>query len=67
VNSDMKGTLIIITIAVCLTIIFVVAAFTMPDASKLFWTIVVGLAFFATPKPECGSLLGTLSIGSRRP
>lgn len=49
----MKGTAISITAIVCLTIIFVVASVTMPEASKLFWAIIViiaGLAGYYIPQ-----------------
>jgi len=43
----MKEMVIGITVAVCLTIIFIVASLTMPEFSKLFWTIVVVIAGLA--------------------
>lgn len=49
----MKETAISITAIVCLTIIFVVASVTMPEASKLFWGIIViigGLAGYYIPR-----------------
>lgn len=49
----MRGTLLSITAIICLTICFIVASYTMPEASKLFWGIVAiigGIAGYFIPK-----------------
>lgn len=49
----MKSDLALVTAIVCLTIIFLVASYTMPEFSKLFLTIIIiigGLAGFYVPQ-----------------
>jgi len=49
----MKETAISITAIICLTVIFAIASYTMPEASKLFWAIIViigGIAGYYIPK-----------------
>ncbi len=52
-----KNIIVSITAIICLTIIFIVASYTMPEASKLFWGIIViigGLAGYYIPKAVIG-------------